>query len=181
MTDSPQPGSPAPPDLIVRDYAEGDYPACRSLWAELTEYHRSIYGDPTIGGDDPGAGFDGYLAMPELMGSWVAHSHGSVVGLTGLLDHDSSGEVEPVVVAEAARGQGIGRRLIGRVVEEALARGYEYLAIRPVARNVAAVRRFHAAGFRTLGGHIDLTMDLAARRHGGWLHGASLHGLDFDY
>jgi GNAT superfamily N-acetyltransferase len=78
------------------------------------------------------------------------------------------------------RDQGIGRLLISRVVEEALARGYEYLAIRPVARNVAAVRRFHAAGFRALGGHIDLTMDLAARRHE-WLPGASLHGLDFDY
>jgi hypothetical protein len=70
--------------------------------------------------------------------------------------------------------------LISRVVEEARARGYEYLAIRPVARNVDAVRRFHAAGFWTLGGHIDLTMDLAERRHG-WQHGASLHGLDFDY
>jgi len=66
------------------------------------------------------------------------------------------------------------------VVEEAVARGHEYLAIRPVARNIAAIQRFHAAGFRTLGGHIDLTMDLAARRHQ-WLPGASLHDLDFDY
>jgi GNAT superfamily N-acetyltransferase len=102
------------------------------------------------------------------------------VGLTGLFDRGSSGEVEPVVVAEAARGQGIGRMLISRVVGEARARGYEYLAIRPVARNVAAIQRFHAAGFRALGGHVDLTMDLAPRRHE-WLPGASLHGLDFDY
>jgi GNAT superfamily N-acetyltransferase len=114
------------------------------------------------------------------MGSWVAESRGRVVGLTGLFDRGGSGEVEPVVVAEAVRDRGIGRLLISRVVEEARARGYEYLAIRPVARNVAAVRRFRAAGFRTLGGHIDLTMDLAARRHD-WLPGASLHGLDFDY
>ena len=149
MTVSRQSDSPATPEVIVRDYADGDYGACRSLWAELTEYHRSIYGDPTIGGDD-------------------------------LLDRGTSGEVEPVVVAGAARGQGIGRMLISRVAGEARARGYEYLAIRPVARNVAAVRRFHAAGFRALGGHIDLTMDLAARRHE-WLPGASLHGLDFDY
>ncbi len=180
MPVSQQPDSPATPELIVRDYAEGDYRACRALWTELTEYHRSIYGDPSIGGDDPGAGFDGYLATSQRIGSWVAESHGRVVGLTGLLDQGTSAEVEPVVVTEAARDQGIGRRLISRVVEEALARGYEYLAIRPVARNVAAVRRFHAAGFRTLGGHIDLTMDLAARRQE-WLPGASLHGLDFDY
>ena len=168
------------PEVIVRDYAEGDYRACRSLWAELTEYHRSIYGDPSIGGDDPGAGFDDYLATSQWTRSWVAVSHSGVVGLTGLLDWGTSAEVEPVVVAEAARDQGIGRMLISRVVEEARARGYEYLAIRPVARNVAAIRRFHAAGFRALGGHIDLTMDLTARRHD-WLPGASLHGLDFGY
>ena len=180
MTVSRQADSPATPEVIVRDYAEDDYGACRSLWAELTEYHRSIYGDPSIGGDDPGAGFDDYLATSQWTGSWVAVSHSGVVGLTGLLDWGTSAEVEPVVVAEAARDQGIGRMLIRRVVEEARARGYEYLAIRPVARNVAAIRRFHAAGFRALGGHIDLTMDLTARRHD-WLPGASLHGLDFDY
>lgn len=180
MTSSPQPDSPATPEVSVRAYAEGDYRACRSLWAELTEYHRGIYGDPSIGGDDPGAGFDEYLAIPQRLGSWVAEVHGSVVGLTGLLGRGTSGEVEPVVVTEAARGQGIGRMLISRVAGEALGRGYEYLAIRPVARNVAAIRRFHAAGFRTLGGHVDLTMDLAERRHA-WLEGAGLHGLGFSY
>jgi GNAT superfamily N-acetyltransferase len=180
MTVSRQPGSPATSEVIVREYAEGDYGACRSLWTELTDYHRGIYGDPSIGGDDPGAGFDDYLAESQRTGSWVAESRGRVIGLTGLLDRGTSGEVEPVVIAETARNQGIGRMLISRVVEEARARGYQYLAIRPVARNVAAVRRFHAAGFRALGGHIDLTMDLAARRHE-WLPGANLHGLDFDY
>jgi GNAT superfamily N-acetyltransferase len=111
--------------VIVRDYAEGDYGACRSLWTELTEYHRSIYGDPSIGGDDPGAGFDDYLAISQRTGSWVAESRGMVIGLTGLLDRGRSGEVEPVVVAEAARDQGVGRMLISRVAEEARARGYE--------------------------------------------------------
>lgn len=180
MTVSGQTDSPVTPEVSVRSYGEGDYNVCRSLWAELTEYHRSIYGDASIGGDDPGSGFDDYLAEPRRIGTWVAESHGSVIGLTGLFDRGNSGEVEPVVVAETARDQGIGRMLISRVVEEARARGFEYLAVRPVARNVAAVRRFHAAGFRTLGGHIDLTMDLAPRRHE-WLAGASLHDLDFDY
>jgi GNAT superfamily N-acetyltransferase len=180
MTVSQQSGSPATPEVVVRDYAECDYVACRSLWAELTEYHRRIYGDFSIGGEDPGAGFDEYLAEPKRMGSWVAETDGRVVGLTGLFDRGANGEVEPVVVAEGAREQGIGRMLISRVVEEARTRGYEYLAIRPVGRNIAAVRHFHAAGFRTLGGHVDLTMDLTARRHE-WLRGASLHGLDFDY
>jgi GNAT superfamily N-acetyltransferase len=181
MTDRRQPGSSSfTSEIIIRDYAEGDYFACRSLWAALTEYHRRIYGDSSIGGADPGSGFDDYLVESKRIGSWVAETQGRVVGLTGLLDRGASGEVEPVVVAEAARNQAIGRRLIGRVVEEARTLGYEYLAIRPVARNVAAIHRFYAAGFRTLGGHIDLTMDLTARRHD-WLSGASLHGLDFGY
>jgi len=82
MTVPGRPAAPAKSEVIVREYAEADYGACRSLWVQLTEYHRSIYGDPSI--------------------------------------------------------------------------------------------------VRTLGGHVDLTMDLAARRHE-WLTGASLHGLDFDY
>lgn len=172
--------SRAASEPIVRDYAERDYPSCRSLWTELTEHHRRIYADPSIGGDDPGSGFDSYLTTPQLAGIWVAEHRGEVVGMTGLFDRGTNGEVEPVVVTEAARAQGIGHLLISRAVEEARARAYEYLAIRPVARNVAAIRRFHAEGFHMLGGHVDLTMDLAPRRHE-WLPGATLHGLDFEY
>jgi GNAT superfamily N-acetyltransferase len=168
------------PDVGVRDYAPADYSACRMLWVELTEHHRRIYEDPSIGGDDPGSMFDDYLAGPERVASWVADLDGRVVGLTGLLDRGTSGEVEPVVVTDRLRGRGVGRLLIERVVTEATARGYEYLAIRPVARNVSAIRRFYDAGFQSLGGHVDLTMDLAGRRHR-WLDGERLHGLDFRY
>jgi GNAT superfamily N-acetyltransferase len=114
------------------------------------------------------------------LASWVAELDGRVVGLTGLLDRGTSGEVEPVIVTDRLRSRGVGRLLIERVVAEAAARGYEYLAIRPVARNVSAIRRFYDAGFQTLGGHVDLTMDLAGRPHR-WLEGARLHGLDFRY
>jgi GNAT superfamily N-acetyltransferase len=166
--------------LVVREYRSEDYAACRQLWVELTEHHRRIYGNTSIGGDDPGAGFDDYLAMSARVKSWVGDLHGDVVGLTGLLDHGVSGEVEPVVVSGGFRQTGIGRSLIDHVVTEATERGYEYLSIRPVARNVAAIERFHEAGFRTLGGHVDLTIDLKERRQV-WLDGVNLHGLDFRY
>jgi GNAT superfamily N-acetyltransferase len=173
-------GSTSTPGVVVRDYAPGDYSACRMLWAELTEHHRRLYEDPSVGGGNPGDGFDDYLAAQERVASWVADLDGWVVGLTGLFDRGTSGEVEPVVVTDRLRGRGIGRLLIERVVAEAVARGHEYLAIRPVARNVSAIRSFYEAGFQTLGGHIDLTMDLADRRHG-WHEGERLHGLDFRY
>jgi GNAT superfamily N-acetyltransferase len=166
--------------VVVRDYASADYSACRMLWVELTEHHRRIYEDPFIGGSDPGAAFNDYLAVPERVASWVADVDGWVVGLTGLFDRGTSGAVEPVVVTDRLRSRGVGRLLIERVVTEAIARGYEYLAIRPVARNVSAIRRFYDAGFQTLGGHVDLTMDLAERHHR-WLEGARFHDLDFRY
>jgi GNAT superfamily N-acetyltransferase len=82
--------------------------------------------------------------------SWVADLDGRVAGLTGLLDRGTSGEVEPVVVTAGLRGRGAGRLLIERVAAEAAARGHEYLAIGPVARNVAAIRRFYDAAFQAL-------------------------------
>lgn len=96
------------PEILVREYDPGDYAACRSLWVELTEQHRRLFGDDSIGAPDPGAAFDSYLAVPERVASWVAVSDGSVVGLTGLFDHGTSGELEPVVVTEISATAGSG-------------------------------------------------------------------------
>lgn len=169
-----------PPTVVVRLYDDStDRDACRSLWVELTEHHRRLYDDPTIGGDDPGSYFtDTYLGLPNRAASWVAVVDGEVVGLTGLLDHGSEGEVEPMVVAARARGRGIGNRLAEAAVAESRRRGHDHVSIRPVYRNVESIRAFHAMGFETLGGFVDLTMDLRPRRHT-WHEGAALHGLTF--
>ena len=63
-------GSVSTPGVVVRDYAPADYSACRMLWVELTEHHRRIYEDPSIGGGDPGGAFDDYLALPQRVASW---------------------------------------------------------------------------------------------------------------
>ncbi|HVA44283.1 MAG TPA: GNAT family N-acetyltransferase [Acidimicrobiales bacterium] len=166
--------------ITMRAYREEDYVSCRALWVELTQHRRDIYDDSSVGGSDPGAGLDHYLATPERVGSWVAEIDGRVIGMTGLFDRGDYGEVEPVVVTRAQRHLGVGRALLSRVREESLGRGHDYLTIRPVARNTSAIRAFHDFGFATLGGHMDLTWDLSARRHR-WLSDAHLHGLDFRY
>jgi GNAT superfamily N-acetyltransferase len=165
---------------MIRELADTDHVACRALWVELTEHHRDLYADPTVGGADPGGGFDDYLADPTRRCSWVAVVEGVVAGLTGLLDRGQCAEIEPIVVTASRRGRGLGRELLTHVVGEARRRGFDYVSIRPVARNVEAIRRFHEAGFQTLGGHVDLTMDLTTRSHA-WLEGANLHGLEFRY
>jgi GNAT superfamily N-acetyltransferase len=161
--------------VAIRDYAPAHLDAARALWVELTERHRLIYDDPTIGGDEPGLAFDAYLALPQHLATWVAVVDGDIVGLTGLLADGDGGVVEPVVVTAAARGEGIGTRLLQHVRAEAARRGMRSLGIHPVARNVDAIRLFHRAGFRTLG-HLDLFCDLVDRGYT-WQPGVDLHGL----
>ena len=144
--------------MDIRPYQRDDYEACRDLWRELTERHREIYGDPTIGGSDPGSAFDAHLKERDLAGLWVAVDDRSVVGMVGLLVHGGEGEVEPVVVTSSRRSAGIGRRLLARVVDEAQARSLERLSIRPVAKNVEAMKLFRQVGFERLG-RVDMFMD----------------------
>jgi hypothetical protein len=85
---------------------------------ELTDHHRWIYRDPSIGGDDPGTGFDAYLAAPERIAFWVAELAGFGRGTDGRVRTRTNRQAEPVVTA-GRRGQEIGQLLIGRVVSEA--------------------------------------------------------------
>jgi GNAT superfamily N-acetyltransferase len=134
-------------ELEIRAYEPHDYEACRALWVELTEHHRRIYAVPRIGGDDPGVGFDELLANTSLHGAWVGAVDNEVIALTGLLVDGSEGEVEPVIVTSAMRGRGIGKRMVRHVIAQARARGLSHLNIRPVARNLEAMRAFHRCGF----------------------------------
>jgi len=162
----------------MREFRGTDLDACRRLYAQLVEHHREIYADATIGGDDPGAGFDDYLALPERVVTWVATEGDTVVGLTGLLWTDGEATIEPVVVDGERRGSGIGRRLIETAVEESRRRGAADVNIKPVARNAAAIQAFHQLGFRTLG-HLQLFMSLD-RGDGYWRPGPELHGRPFN-
>ena len=163
----------------IRPYETRDLAACRDLWLALTQRHRDIYDSPTIGGDDPGLHFDEHLARQDLAGLWVAELKSVVVGFTGLLREGDEAEVEPIVVREDARSRGIGRALLRHAEAEAKRLGATSLNIRPVARNVEAIRLFVAEGFDVLG-HVQLFKKLGPSRTA-WREGASLHGLDLRY
>jgi N-acetylglutamate synthase-like GNAT family acetyltransferase len=142
--------------VTIRPYDEQDASACRGLWAELTRWHRALYDDTSIGGDDPGSGFDGY---PEQARLWVAERRGTILGFVGLVMRGRQAEIEPVVVSFDVRGQGIGRSLVETAVEAAQAEGARQVKATPVARNALALRFFHRLGFDTLG-HVDVLLDL---------------------
>jgi len=135
---------------VIRDYQPRDYDVCRALWQELTERHREIYGDPSIGGDDLGQGFEAYLANSKRRASWVVEIQGQIVALAGLIVDDKEGEIEPVVVSSHYRSRGIGTMLVRHVVEQARYMRIGYVKVRPVARNKEAISFFVRLGFDLL-------------------------------
>lgn len=167
-------------NITIRDYEIKDYDVCRSLWIELTQHHRDIYEDPSIGGDDPGHGFDEYLERPRLQGTWVAELGGQVVALGGLLCHSEEGEVEPVVVSQPYRDKGIGTRLVEHVVEQARVKGVRFLYIRPVARNERAISLYIRLGFSTVGA-VDLLQDLSSSYDRKWKPGIKIFDNELRY
>lgn len=165
-------------NLTIRNYTAGDLGACRSLWGELTQHHRDIYDDQSIGGDNPGLYFDEHLKSVGAKRIWLAEYDGQVVGMTGLILDGKEAEVEPVIVASSQRGRGIGRLLLEHAKAEARKMGVNMLSIRPVARNAGAISLFHDFGFQTLG-HIDMFMELSPDSERVWKPGLTLHGHEF--
>jgi GNAT superfamily N-acetyltransferase len=167
-------------NISIRSYCDEDLQACRQLWGELTERHRRLYGDDTIGGENPDVHFDRYLEMPNLAGIWVAEKDSMVVGFSGLLTSEWDAEIEPVVVTEAQRSQGIGRLLIQKLVEEARRLNVRFLSLRPVARNKEAIELFVSLGFNIVG-QVELFQELSSPQDRQWEDGFCLHGKRLRY
>jgi len=165
---------------VIRRYRPQDYDMCRALWAELTEHHREVYDDPSIGGDDPGHWFDAYLANPERRASWVVEVQGRIVALAGLVTDGEEIEIEPVVVSSRYRSKGIGTMLVRHVLEEARCIGVGSVSVSPVARNSQAISFFVRLGFDLLG-HVQLFQDLSDRSPSRWKSGISIHGHRLRY
>ncbi|HEV8717965.1 MAG TPA: GNAT family N-acetyltransferase [Candidatus Binatia bacterium] len=167
-------------NVVIRTYTPADLESCRALWAELTEHHRQIYDDPTIGGEQSGLAFDAHLARIELDRIWVAEANGTVYGLVGLIVEGDEGEVEPIVVTTAQRGKGVGHALLTRVRQEAEVLKLRFLGMKPVARNLDAIRFFYQAGFQLLG-HVELFTDISPSSGRPWKEGIVLHGHRLKY
>lgn len=164
-------------DFTIRQYKSEDRTQCRELWRELTEWHRQIYNDATIGGDSPEDDFDKHLAKVGLENLWVATDESKLVGLVGLIVGKNEAEVEPLIVRHSHRRRGIGTQLLETVITEARKLPIRYLNIRPVARNIVGLHFFHGQGFDNIG-HIQLFMDLSQRS---WKTGIVLHNRQFNY
>lgn len=146
--------------FIIRKYRNADRKQCRSLWRELTEKHREIYQDQSIGGEHPEDYFDKYLVKFEYKRLWVAVHDSKVVGLVGLIIEENEAEIEPLIVSKHHRGKGIGRKLIEKASSEARRMKVRFLSIKPVARNTEIIKFLYKQGFKNLG-CIELFIDFS--------------------
>lgn len=162
---------------MIRKYQPVDLESCRGLWRELTEWHRKIYEDPSIGGSHPEEYFDRHLARVGADYLWVAVLNTEVVGLTGLIVKDEEAEIEPLIVSQPYRNKSIGSRLVETVIAQARKLGVNYLSVGPVARNVDAIEFFYNRGFRNIG-YIYLFMDFSEKQ---WKKGLTLFNRQFSY
>jgi GNAT superfamily N-acetyltransferase len=149
--------------VVIRNYRPIDLESCQSLWMELTNSHRMLYDDPTIGGKHPEKFFDKHLARVGKDRLWVAVINTRVVGLTGLILEEEEAEIEPLIVSQPYRGKGIGTKLIDTAISEAHKLGAKVVSVKPVIRNLKAIQFFHEQSFRNLG-FIELFMTLSEKK-----------------
>ncbi|MFJ7911694.1 GNAT family N-acetyltransferase [Kitasatospora sp. NPDC096204] len=93
---------------------------------------------------------------------WVAELDGRVVGATGLTRAEERlgwGRLRWVILDPAARGRGLGRRLLETALDEARTRSYQGVLLWTVTGLDAAHHLYAKAGFK-------LTVSRAARKFG---------------
>lgn len=137
------------PALLIRhERRPGDLGRVISLHAEL--YTRE-YGF--------GLGFERYvvdtvaeylqLDRPEQDRVWVAEIDGRMVGCIGILGRENQqAQLRWFLVDPAARGQGVGRRLVREALDFCRAAGYRSVYLWTVNGLDAAARLYREAGFQ---------------------------------
>lgn len=95
------------------------------------------------------------MAEPDVT-VWVARDGGEAIGCGALKRHDKRiAEVKRMFTRESHRGQGIGRRLLGEILNAALDEGIEELVLETGDRHHAAWAIYEKAGFMRCGPVLD--------------------------
>jgi L-amino acid N-acyltransferase YncA len=134
--------------MIVRDLRPEDWPAVRAIYEEGIRTGNATFETEAPSWEDWDAGH------PTLR--LVAERDGSVVGWAALSPASSRpcyrgvGGVS-VYVAADARGEGVGRTLLERLVERSEQEGYWTLTAGVFPENEASLALHRACGFRKLG------------------------------
>jgi ribosomal protein S18 acetylase RimI-like enzyme len=132
--------------VVYRPAGEGDLPEVRKLFEE---YAASLEIDLAFQGFAAELeGLPGKYAPPR--GALIlAEQDGEPCGCVALRPIDGQTcEMKRLFVRESGRGQGVGRGLVGRILEEARAKGYAAMRLDTLPSMQGAVRLYRSFGFR---------------------------------
>jgi ribosomal-protein-alanine N-acetyltransferase len=111
----------------------------------IAALEEKIFSDPWSA-----ASFDGMVINPRVR-FVVAEDEGAVVGYSVLMYAFPDADLANLAVAPAARGKGIGRRLVENVVDDARTAGIEEIYLEVRDSNARAIALYESAGFRACG------------------------------
>jgi len=95
-------------------------------------------------------------------GIWLARLDGRAAGTVMLKPLGDTGicEMKRLIVDEAARGQGVGRALCKRVIDEAIDRGYTTMRFDTGAFHDEAIGLYRSMGFEFRDAYYDVAPDM---------------------
>jgi ribosomal protein S18 acetylase RimI-like enzyme len=149
-------------DVTIRDALPGDYEALCALWREMDDLHARMlpsFFRRTTRPSHPREDYERALRSTDEH-IRVAVEAGQLLALIHIQIYDTPplaqmtprrrAHVDSLVVAEAARRRGVGRRLLDDASSWARARGADEILLTVWAGNDAADRFYDALGFRRI-------------------------------
>jgi GNAT superfamily N-acetyltransferase len=115
-------------ELIVRDVRREDYEQWRPLWDGYNAFYKRA-GPTALPEEITAATWSRFFDAYEPVHAFVAERDGRLLGIVHYIYHRTTAFIGPtcylqdLVTAEAARGKGVGRALIGAVYARAAAAG----------------------------------------------------------
>jgi ribosomal protein S18 acetylase RimI-like enzyme len=157
------------PTIRIRKATARDLPKIAKLAGELVRQHYDFDAKRFLFIENPEAGYEWWFGKElenkkalivcalldrKLVG--YAYARLEPKDWNSLLD--AHGALHDILVSEAARGQGIGRKLLERVQHELRERGAARIVLHTATKNLAAQKLFAAVGFRKT--MIEMTCEL---------------------
>lgn len=135
--------------IRLRDATEDDMPAIRAIFNHWIENSTSSFRTTPDTEEQTRRWFDGRGAEHPVI---VAELQGQVLGWASLNPHKSTGGYRHTVelsvyLREDSRGRGLGRRLLGELIERARAAGHHAVLAGICTEQADSIRLHEAMGF----------------------------------
>lgn len=155
--------------IEIRKATRRDLPKIAKLAGELVRQHYAFDAQRFLLIENPESGYEWWfnkelenkkalVLCAKLDGKIVGYAYARLEPKDWNALLDAHGALHDILVAEQARGQGIGRKLLERVQSELRERGALRIVLHTAIKNRAAQKLFASVGFRQT--MIEMTCEL---------------------